>query len=72
MLIGFNLPEAMEATLVIYNISGKEIKRISGDYAKGYNSLVINRSELNATGFLLYQLQTEKGSMTKRMILMER
>jgi hypothetical protein len=71
-LIGFYLPEAMSATLVIYDISGKEIKRIAGDYAKGYNSFVINRSELNATGFLLYQLQTEKGSMTKRMILMER
>jgi hypothetical protein len=70
-LIGFYLPEAMSATLVIYDISGKEIKRVSGDYAKGYNSLVINRSELNATGFLLYQLQTEQGSMTKRMILME-
>ena len=70
-MIGFYLPEDMEATLVIYDISGKVIKQIQGDYAKGYNSLSINRSELTATGFLLYQLQTEMGSMTKRMILIE-
>jgi hypothetical protein len=71
-LIGFYLPKDMEATLVIYDISGKEIKRVQGDYAKCYNSLVINSNELNANGFLLYQLQPVMGSMTKRIILMER
>ena len=70
-LISFYLPEDMAASIVIYDVSGKQIKQIQGDYTKGYNSLSINRSELSATGFLLYQLNTELGSMTKRMILME-
>ena len=70
-VIGFDLPKAMDATIVIYDISGRELKRISGEYAKGYNSLSINSKELNAKGFLIYQLSTALGSKTKRMILVE-
>ena len=69
--VGFYLPEDMGVTLVIYDISGKEVKRIAGDFSKGYNSLNINRAELSATGILLYQLNTKLGSITKRMILIE-
>jgi subtilisin-like proprotein convertase family protein len=71
-LIGFNLPEATEATLKIFDVSGKVLKVFKGDYAQGTNYLTIDRSELGATaGVLYYQLETADNSATKKMIIIE-
>ena len=70
-VIGFNLPQASAATLTIYDVSGKVLRLIDGDYAKGYNEVSINRSELSGSGVLYYTLETDSDSATKRMILIE-
>ncbi len=68
--IVFNLPEAAEATLTISNAEGRILKLVKGNYAKGLNSVTINRDEL-FTGVLFYQLETATNSATKKMIVVE-
>ena len=69
--ISFVLPEAAAATLTIYDVSGKILQVIEGDYAKGYNKETISTSDLGATGVLYYQLDTDEFSATKKMIVIE-
>jgi hypothetical protein len=68
--ISFNLPEAVEATLTVTNAEGKVVKRIVNQFAKGYNTITLQRAELE-TGILFYQLDTPTHSATKKMIVVE-
>ena len=70
-VIGFDLPEAAAATLKVYDVSGKVLKLVNGDFAKGYNTININSSDLNASGVLYYQLDTPANSATMKMIILE-
>ena len=69
--IGFNLPTAQAATITISDLSGKVVKVIEGDFAKGYNQVELTRNEVNASGILYYQLETATDSATKKMILID-
>jgi hypothetical protein len=66
--IGFHLPEATTATLSIYDETGRTVFTQKGSYAKGYNSVAIDRAVLNTTGMLYYKLETATDSATKKMI----
>ena len=69
--IGFNLPEASSVTLKIYDLSGRVLKLVEGDFAKGYNEVKVNRSDLSGAGILYYQLETGNDTATKKMILVD-
>ncbi|MBK8554543.1 MAG: T9SS type A sorting domain-containing protein [Lewinellaceae bacterium] len=68
--INFNLPEASEATLTITNAEGRVVKVVKGEFAKGLNSITLNRADLQA-GILFYQLDTKNNSAVKKMIVVE-
>ena len=70
-VIGFNLPTAGEATFKVMDISGKVLKSVTADYAKGYNQISLNAKELGATGVLHYQLESADNVATKKMIIIE-
>ncbi|PJB61507.1 MAG: hypothetical protein CO095_20390, partial [Armatimonadetes bacterium CG_4_9_14_3_um_filter_58_7] len=68
--IGFNLPDAADASLAILDISGRVVKFIHGEYAEGYNEITINREELPAAqGVFYYRLETKNFTATRKMIL---
>jgi hypothetical protein len=67
-MIGFHLPEATQATLTVYDETGRMIYTQQGDFAKGYNSLMIDRNVMNASGMLYYKLETATDSATRKMI----
>ncbi|MBX2817844.1 MAG: T9SS type A sorting domain-containing protein, partial [Saprospiraceae bacterium] len=69
--IGFRLPEAMHAQITVYDVSGRVIRTYEGDYAKGYNQITVDQSQLATKGILYYQLDTEQFTATRRMILIE-
>ena len=69
--IGFYLPKAGKATVSILDLSGKLIFKHVGDFSKGFNELGINSSDIKANGLLYYQLDTEFGSETKKMLLIK-
>ncbi len=70
-VIGFVLPEASNATLTIFDATGRTLKVITGSFAKGYNEVVIEKSDVNTVGILSYRLTTDKFSSTKQMIIAE-
>jgi len=70
-LIGFNLPEAASATIKINDVTGRLLKIIEGDFAKGYNQIRLNSSELGAKGVLSYTVETVEYTATKKMIIVE-
>ena len=70
-LITFSLPEAGEASLKIFDLSGKVIQEITRTFDKGYNELSINRSDLNASGVLYYELSTSKHTALEKMIVID-
>jgi hypothetical protein len=69
--ISFNLPEASFATLKITDVTGRVIRVINGDFDKGLNTITLNKSDLNATGILYYQLDSEGHTATKRMVVIQ-
>ncbi len=69
--ISFYLPEGGKATLSIYDVSGKLLKEIAGEYSQGMNVEEISRSDLQGAGMLYYKLSTATETATQRMILLD-
>jgi large repetitive protein len=66
--IGFHLPEAATATLTVYDVSGRMIFSQKGDYARGNNTIVVERVLRNTAGLLYYKLETSTDVATRKMI----
>ncbi|MBK8196171.1 MAG: T9SS type A sorting domain-containing protein [Lewinellaceae bacterium] len=68
-MIGFHLPEATEATLTVYDETGRMLYTQKGNYAKGYNAVSLERTVLaQSTGMLYYKLETATDAATRKMI----
>jgi len=68
-VIGFSLPESMSANLTVYDVTGKVLKSIEGDFVKGYNQVSLDQKEVSTSGVLYYQLDTEDYTATRKMII---
>ncbi len=68
-VIGFVLPEAMEATLTVYDVTGRVLRSIKGDYAKGYQTVQLHKTNLAGHAILYYRLDAKDFTATKKMIL---
>ena len=66
--ITFNLPEAAAAKLIIYDINGRVLYTQTAHYEQGTHTIGIEKSALGARGVFYYQVETEKGSATRKMI----
>lgn len=70
--IGFDLKEAGMATLAIFDISGKELYRISNEFSKGKNAITIDTESINAgSGILYYTLKAGDFIDTKKMMIID-
>ncbi len=69
-VIGFDLPKAAAATLTVSDVSGKILKVVNGDFAKGYNTFTLS-SEALSSGVLYYQLDTEEFTKTMKMVVIK-
>ncbi len=69
--IEYYLPESQKITLKVFNSRGQLITTLfEGKQFKGRKSIVFNASLL-ASGIYFYQLQTEQGQLTKKMIFLK-
>lgn len=66
--ISFRMPETGEATISIFDVTGRMVKEIRQDFTTGFNEVTISKSDLRTGGVYYYQLKTSKGSMTKKMV----
>jgi subtilisin-like proprotein convertase family protein len=69
--ISFTLPENGQAILKVFDLTGKTIKVVSGDYSKGENTIELMKSELGTSVVLMYQLESGTYTETKKMIILE-
>jgi len=69
--IGFELPEAAKATLSVYDVTGKMLKVVEGDFAQGYHEVKLRGADLKASGVLYYQLDTDTYTATKKMVVIK-
>ena len=69
--VGFKLPEATDAKLTLYDVTGKIIRVYELQGQKGMNTVTISKSELSGAGMYYYQLDASHYTATKRMIIIE-
>lgn len=69
--IGFYLPEANDAELTIFDITGKQIYRSSSLYKAGYNEISLDKSNIETNGILYYQLNVDGHKEMMKMIMIE-
>jgi hypothetical protein len=67
--IGFNLPEASDIELNIYNIDGELVKQISGNYPKGTNNIQVDWNKAKIIYY--YSLKAGNHTATKKMIVVD-
>ena len=70
-VIGFQLPEATEATLTIFDIAGRVVWTQTTEYAKGLHQVTIDEQKLGEEGIYFYQLSTRRTTATKKLILVD-
>lgn len=68
-IIEFELAKAGEATISIFDLSGKLVWSTQGQFPKGLNQVNVRKSNIGQDGVYLYRLDTAEFSETKRMIL---
>ena len=68
--ISFEIGEAMELNLGIYDLQGRLLMSKNIEGTKGYNELTISARDL-PTGVLYYQLDSKLGSQIMKMIVVE-
>ncbi len=69
--IKFGIPESGDIRLVVYDILGKEIKMLMNEYKHpGTYEVNFDASALSS-GIYFYSLQTQRGTETKRMLLVK-
>ena len=69
-VIGFNLAEAGNYTLTVFDVTGKVVKVVTGSGEKGYNSERLDRNDISS-GVMYYQLESGEYTATKKMIIIE-
>ncbi len=68
-MVAFNLPEAGEVSLAVYDVTGKKImEAVKGYFAAGKHSVKLDMSSL-PSGMYLYRLVSGEFTATKKMIL---
>ena len=69
--IGFQLGEAGTAKMTVFDVTGKIVTSLQGQYSRGYNEITISKSDLNTSGVLYYQLESGDFTATRKMILID-
>ncbi len=70
-MIGFDLPVSGNAILSLYDVTGRTLKVIDTQGAKGYNEIRVNKSDIPTNGMIYYKLETNEHTATKHMIVIE-
>ena len=69
--INYNLPEAANVKLIIYNILGQEIKTLVKEFKEaGVHTVNFNASELNS-GLYIYKIEAGSFTQTRKMTLIK-
>jgi hypothetical protein len=68
--IGFQLGEAGPATLTVFDVTGKTVTVVKGQYTRGLNQITLNKSDLGSSGVFYYQLESGDFLATMKMMML--
>lgn len=69
--ISFSLPETQHASLIVYDVTGREVARLAeGTYSAGTHTFEFGSNTLSS-GMYMYRLQTQGNVKTKKMMLVK-
>jgi len=69
-MISFELNKKSWVQLILYNLAGKEVKKIAyGEYEQGKHTINFNATNLTS-GLYLYKLKTGNFVAVKKMIVL--
>ena len=69
--IGFNMPTDGVATIKVIDVAGRELLSLTDDFSKGFNEITLSKDDLQTSGVLYYQVETNSDMATKKMIIIE-
>jgi hypothetical protein len=69
--INFELPEESAVKLTLFDLTGKTVKVIEGQFKSGLQSITLNKKDVPVQGVLYYRLDCGNYSATKKMIRLE-
>ena len=69
--IGYDLPQAGNVVLTIFDVTGKVVFVKDQESVKGYNTISVSSKDMPAVGVLYYRLDASEYSATKKMIIIE-
>jgi hypothetical protein len=69
--IGFDLPEAGQAVLTLFDVTGREVMKIEGQYTAGYHEISLSSKQIPNTGVMYYRLDSGGYSASKKMVMIK-
>lgn len=69
--IAFYIPKSQKVNLTIYDANGRILIQQSQDYNKGMNEFILDSADIGTPGILIYRVESESSSVTKKMILVK-
>jgi len=69
--ISFTLGKAGTATITVFDVTGKVIKTVKGEYERGMHRIQLAKKDLGSAGVLYYQLESGDFVTNKKMILID-
>jgi len=55
----------------LFDVSGRVLKVVEGDYEKGFNQIEISSNNLPSSGIVYYKLESANNTATKKMIVLK-
>ncbi|NNE15710.1 MAG: T9SS type A sorting domain-containing protein [Saprospiraceae bacterium] len=66
--VRFSIPSTSHVVFTVFDVNGREILRKADKYTAGIHTIRLTRDELNSTGVMYYQIETNSGTASKKMI----
>ncbi len=70
-VIGFQLPTASDATLTVFDATGRKITVITNSFAPGYNEIELDRNAIPMDGLVYYRLEAGSYSASRSMTILK-
>ncbi|NNE13855.1 MAG: hypothetical protein HKN51_02685 [Saprospiraceae bacterium] len=70
-VISFDLPERSSGSLTVFDVTGKVLKVVDGDFVEGRNTVLLSSDDFGNAGMVYYKLEAGENSAVRHMVLVK-
>ena len=70
-VISFELPEEGNASITLFDVTGRQLKVINNYYSEGHNSVRITKEDVATAGMVYYRLESGNYSAVKHFVIVK-